>query len=283
MTTTGDALPGAGRTVLVTGAAGHLGSRSAATLAAAGFELRLLDVVEPADPPAGAEVLVGSVTDADLVARGCADVAAVLHYGGIPVEDAWEDILDVNINGTRTVLEGARHAGAAKVLLASSNHAAGFQHRDSAPPTGLPPTCVPLADTYYGVSKAAMEALGALYHHRFGIDVLALRIGSCTDSPSGSRALSTWFAPADLDAMLLAWLADEDVDFRLAWGISANTRGWFDLSTTPVAGYTSRHDAERDLPELAAAYPPDQVDPEALPYLGGPFTQTELGSAMPRP
>ncbi|MCX5207769.1 hypothetical protein OG689_00280 [Kitasatospora sp. NBC_00240] len=48
------------------------------------------------------------------------------------------------------------------MLLASSNHAAGFLRKE----TGTAPDyAFPAPDTYYGVSKVAVEALGSLYHH----------------------------------------------------------------------------------------------------------------------
>lgn len=269
--------------VLVTGAAGRLGGFATAALAAAGYRLRLLDLHEPEDVPEGAEVLVGTVTDPALMDRATEGATALLHYGGHPRERTWEQILEVNIDGTRTVLEAARHAGVAKVYLASSNHAAGFQTRDRAPETGLEPTCPALADSYYGVSKVTTEALGAVYHHRFGIDVLAVRIGSCDEHPADERSLTTWFSRADHDAMILAWLADPTPAYRIVWGISDNRRGWFDLSGTSIPGYEPTGDSERDLPDLVKQFPPRDTpsDDLVLSRLGGSFTTVELGEFMP--
>ena len=52
---------------------------------------------------------------------------------------------------------------------------------------------------YYGVSKAAIEALGSLYHSRFGMDVIVIRVGTLFESPLtlGKRGLVTWLSPDD--------------------------------------------------------------------------------------
>src|SRR6266545_2387932 len=190
-----------GQTVLSTGAAGRLGVMLRSRLARPGRVLRLLDVVPPAPASAGeaAEVLpAASVTDAAAVRRALDGADAVVHLGGIPVEDTWENILSVNIDGTRTVLEQARLAGVTRVVLASSNHAVGFVRRASWPDGELPAGVPPRPDTYYGVSKVAMEALGSLYHSRFGMDVICLRIGTCEYTPPDTRSLSTWLSADDM-------------------------------------------------------------------------------------
>lgn len=82
---------------------------------------------------------------------------AVIHLAGIASEAPWVDLLRVNIDGTRIVLEAAREAGVRSVLLASSIHAAGFLlSAEVADSSAL----VPRPDSYYGVTKAAMESLG---------------------------------------------------------------------------------------------------------------------------
>src|SRR6202046_5468431 len=143
-------------------------------LAAPGRVLRLLDVTPipaPFDP--GEEAMTASVTDMAAMTAACAGADAVIHLGGIPTEDAWAPVLDVNVNGTYTVFEAARRAGVPRVVFASSNHAVGFAPRESFP---VPDDARPEPDTYYGVSKAAGEALAALYAHRYGIEAVCVRI-----------------------------------------------------------------------------------------------------------
>ncbi|HEY1573807.1 MAG TPA: NAD(P)-dependent oxidoreductase [Pseudonocardiaceae bacterium] len=259
--------------ILITGASGAIGGFLRTRLARPDRVLRLLDVV----PPAGGdqvEPVTGSVTDPDAVAAACADVSAVVHLGGHSREQAWDDILTTNIDGTHTVLAAAQAAGVGRVVLASSNHAAGFRTVGEDGPDGLRADSSPRPDTYYGVSKAAMEALGALYHHRFGMDVLCLRIGTCAPRPPDERALSTWLSPDDAGRLVEACLTAPSPGYRIVWGISANTRRVCSLREAAELGYLPRDDAERFAPDLAGgrAGPPTGPVP-----LGGPFTTTPLG------
>src|SRR5215469_1567567 len=106
--------------IVITGAAGRIGTILRTKLARPGRVLRLLDVV-PVAAGDGEETLTASVTDMDAMTLACADADAVIHLGGIPNEASWDRILDVNINGTYTVLEAARRAGVRRVIFASSN------------------------------------------------------------------------------------------------------------------------------------------------------------------
>ncbi|WP_019932809.1 NAD(P)-dependent oxidoreductase [Nocardia sp. BMG111209] len=260
--------------VLVTGAAGIVGRLMRPRLARPDRVLRLLDVqpIEPAAPGEQVEIVTGSITDPAAMAAACHEVDALIHLGGISREGSWADILDVNIDGTHTVLEAARAAGVPRVVLASSNHAVGFRRVGEAGPDGLPADSSPRPDTYYGVSKAVVEALGSLYHSRFGMDVTCLRIGTCFERPADVRGLSTWLSPDDCARLLEAALAVAEPGYRVLWGVSANTRGIVSLRAGEAIGYHSRDDAERFAGEVSGTLPE---------YLGGGFCEIELGRADP--
>ncbi|MCX4097096.1 NAD-dependent epimerase/dehydratase family protein [Nocardia sp. alder85J] len=262
------------RRVLITGAAGIVGRLMRPRLARPDRVLRLLDVrpIDPAGPGERVEIVTGSITDPTAVAAACRDIDALIHLGGISREDSWERILEVNIDGTRTVLEAARLAGVPRVVLASSNHAVGFRAVGEAGPEGLPADSSPRPDTYYGVSKAAMEALGSLYHSRFGMDVTCLRIGTCFERPADVRGLSTWLSPDDCARLLEAALAVEPPGYRLVWGVSANTRGIVSLTEAEAIGYRGRDDAEQFAATVSGTLPE---------LLGGAFCEIELGRPGP--
>ncbi|SFS97729.1 Nucleoside-diphosphate-sugar epimerase [Saccharopolyspora flava] len=253
--------------ILITGAAGGIGTLMRPRLRRAGRTLRLLDVVppEPAAPDEDVEVVEGSVTDPDAMLRACRDVDAVLHLGGHSRETGWAETLSVNIDGTRTVLEAARLAGVPRVILASSNHVVGFRPAAEAPAADSSPR----PDTYYGVSKAAMEALGSLYHSRFGMDVLCVRIGSCFEKVHDERGLGLWLSPDDAARLFEACLNHPSPGYRVLWGVSDNTRRPVPLTEAAELGYVSRDDSEI----FAAEVTPDSDHP----LLGGPFTTTPLG------
>jgi uronate dehydrogenase len=260
--------------VLITGAAGRIGSMLSPRLVRPGRVLRLLDL-DPIAPPAGAEAVVADLTDPAAMATACAGVDAVVHLGAIATEAPWADLLHVNIDGTRTVLEAARGAGVTRVVLASSMHAAGFWDRASAPsgPDGLPPGVPPRPDTYYGVSKAAVEALGSLYADRFGMAVFALRLGACFPEPPDESLLEYWLSPEDCSRLIEACLTTDAGGFRLLWGISRNTRRWWSLAEAAEIGYTPDDDSERFAgPSLAPSPEGDAPD-----LVGRHFCHLPLG------
>jgi nucleoside-diphosphate-sugar epimerase len=266
-------------TVLITGAAGRIGTMLRPRLARPGRVLRLLDTAEQERPGRGepVELVTGSITDPDLVRRACAGVDAVVHLGGLSGEAPWPDIVDVNITGTQVVLEAARTTGVTRVVLASSNHAVGFRSRDEAGEDGLPADVAAAPDTYYGVGKAAMEALAALYHARFGMDVPCLRIGTCAATPGSTRGLATWLSPDDCGRLVEACLTAPSPGFRTVWGISHNTRRWWSLAAGAQLGYHPEDDSEAYAgPLLAAEGEPDCADPVHR-LVGGTFCSDPLG------
>jgi uronate dehydrogenase len=259
------ARPGAGRRVLVTGAAGTIGRIVCAGLNARGWKVRGLDRVPLddvdglSDPP-----VVADVQDAKAVRAATAGMDAVVHLAGIASEAPFEDILGSNIDGTFQVFDAARRAGVRRVVYASSNHAVGYVPRAGTVPVDGPPR----PDTYYGVSKAFGEALGRLLVDRYGLEVVCLRIGSWRPYPQTVRELSTWISPADGVRLVAAALTAPDVDFAVVYGISANTRAWWDLAPARALGYLSVDDAE----DYADRIPGADAEPDPSERVGGPFT-----------
>jgi hypothetical protein len=254
-----------------------IGTMLRSRLARPGRVLRLLDVAPlPSAAGPGEEAVTASVTDLAAVTAACAGADAVIHLGGIAAEDAWAPILDVNINGTYTVFEAARRAGVRRVVFASSNHAVGFAPAASFP---VPDGAAPVPDTYYGVSKAAGEALAAMYAHRYGTEAVCVRILSCSDRPLNPRMLATWLSPGDAGRLFEACVTAPAPGFRVIYGVSANTRGgWVSLDGARSLGYQPLDDAEHYAREILAAAGtsadaawPDLADP-VFRYLGGDFT-----------
>jgi nucleoside-diphosphate-sugar epimerase len=201
--------------------------------------------------------------------EACEGVDAVIHLGGLSVEGPWEQILETNIHGSYVMFEAARRARVPRVIYASSSHAVGFHPRDG---SEAPDYLYPRPDTYYGVSKAAGEALGSLYHDRYGLDVVCIRFGSCHEELSMPRQLATWLSPDDCARLLEAALTVPSPGFRLVWGISANTQRWFSLDEARSLGYAPRDDAELYTEEAMRG----GIDPLDSTYLGGTFCSPEL-------
>jgi uronate dehydrogenase len=269
--------PGSGIIVL-TGAAGRIGQMLRDRLARPGRVLRLVDVA-PLEPRPGEEAMAGSVTDLDLMTAACTGATAVIHLAGIPTEAPWEQIAEHNITGTYVVFEAARRQRVSRVVFASSNHAVGFSAPASYP---VPDYAFPAPDTYYGVSKVAGEALAAMYHRRYGMDAICLRILTCGPQPATIRALSTWLSPDDAGRLFEACLTAPSPGFRVAFGVSANTRGgWVSLAQARALGYEPRDDAEAFAAEVIGDQgPPDPAAPD-LAWLGGEFCLPEFDDGGP--
>ncbi len=255
-------------TILITGAAGSLGSMLRTRLAAEGRSLRLLDIA-PLTAVPGEEVVQASVTDLAAVTEACQGAGAVVHLAGLATEAPWDQIAERNINGTYVVFEAARRAAVGRVVYASSNHAVGFSPRSAFP---VPDYAFPAPDTYYGVSKVAGEALAALYHHRYGLDAICIRILTCAERPPSLRSLSTWLSPDDAGRLFGACLTAQRPGFRVIYGVSRNTRGgWVSLDAARALGYEPCDDAERYAADMIAEHgEPDPADP-VLQHLGGEF------------
>ncbi|WP_405163342.1 NAD(P)-dependent oxidoreductase [Nocardia sp. NBC_01499] len=260
--------------ILITGAGGGIGTLMRPRLRHPDRVLRLLDLTELPAPTTDerVEIVTGSLTDADTMVAACRDVDAIIHLGGISREDSWERVLAVNVDGTHTVLEAARQAGVSRIVLASSNHAVGYRAVET-DPNLIAGEAPPRPDTYYGFSKAAIEALGSLYHSRFGMDVICVRIGSCFERPNDVRGLSMWLSPDDCARLFEACVSAESPGFRVIWGVSKNTRAVVSLREAEALGYRSLDDAEKFATEL-----PDGTAPT---FIGGAFLDTPLGTPNP--
>ncbi len=195
-------MPSIEQTVVITGASGRIGREVVPLLRRPGRMLRLVDTspteLEPGDDISWHDV---SIEDADGMEEVLDGASGLVHLAGLSSERPWADLLRVNIDGTHTVLEAARRTGVDRVLLASSIHAVGFQPVAAARAT-MPP--LPRPDTYYGVSKAAMEALGSLYADRFGMSVVSARICAFTGNAGDGRTTAQWLSPGDMARLIEA-------------------------------------------------------------------------------
>jgi uronate dehydrogenase len=258
--------------MLITGAAGGVGTFLRAGLADLGWSIRGFDLVAPKDPGA-AEWILGDVTDAAAVEAAMKDVDVVVHLAGIPVEDHFAKILHANIDGTYQVFEAARRAGVPRVLYASSNHAVGYYERASFPDGPIGAGVRPRPDTYYGVSKVFGEAIGSFYADRYGIAVACVRIGSCFAEPRTRRMLDTWLSPADAVRLFHALATAPGLGYEIVYGVSANRTGWMDLAPARRLGYEPQDDSSAYAERVAAAeVPPIPEDDPEFRYLGGRFT-----------
>jgi len=175
----------------------------------------------------------------------------------------WESTLINNIITTYNVFEEARRAGVGRIVFASTNH---VQHGQSMAETiiSVSPFYVrrrgymrlgdpPAPDSYYGVSKLFGENLGWYYWRVYGIQFVALRIGSTSQQddpsirrgPDGENYARAMFLSKRDCVKAFERALQVDTDYLIAYAISDNDRRVFDMKETmEKLGYNPQDNAE---------------------------------------
>jgi nucleoside-diphosphate-sugar epimerase len=229
------------RTVLVTGMSGLIGGIVRRRLEPT-YDLRALNrrAID------GIPVHRADIADLEAIRPAFRSVDVVVHLAAIARGDApWPDILGTNVVGTYNVLEAARGAGVARVVLASSGAtisgwerespyaelAAGrhdsvgswakLTHESPLRPVGL-----------YGASKVWGEALARHYADAHGLSAICLRIGAVNreDRPRREREFSVWCSQRDVAQMVeRAIEAPPTVRFDVFYAVSDNRWSYRDI------------------------------------------------------
>jgi UDP-glucuronate 4-epimerase len=177
--------------ILVTGAAGFIGSTLVDRLLAEGREVVGLDSFDPFYPEdqkqqnlASAldastfQLVRGDIRDADTVASvfGETRFNAVVHLAALagvrPSLDRPAVFADVNVRGTSVVLEAAVNHGNPRVVFASSSSVYG--EREDGPFRETDPVERPISP--YAATKRAGELVAHTFHHAHGLSVTCARI-----------------------------------------------------------------------------------------------------------
>jgi uronate dehydrogenase len=267
--------------VLLTGAAGGVGTFLRESLPGYGYSLRLSDI---APVPGAPESLAVDLQDRDAVREAVRGVDAVVHLGGLSLENTFDRILAANIEGAYNLYEAVRTEGIRRVVFASSNHAIGFTPRPEHPEDrkqDLPIDTPFRPDTFYGLSKCFGESLASLYADKYGVETVSIRIGSCFAVPANTRMLETWLSPADCARLVHAALTAPDVGHSVVFGTSANARGWWDLAPARALGYEPQDDSEAYAEAVVAEHGPLVPGTPEYRYLGGAFTTVQPDGFRP--
>ena len=265
------------KTVLITGAAGDVGSHLRRELAGH-YALRLSDKRAIADAGSGETFVQADLTRFDEMARLVRGVDAIVHLGGYSVEGDWPTIRDINIEGLYNVYEAARLAGVKRIVFATSNHAVGFYRRDET----IDHRVYPRPDSRYGVSKVFGEALGSLYADKYGMEIFNIRIGNVNPRPVDKRRLSIWISPRDLAQLVRIGIDHPGVRFEIVYGISDNQRAWYDNSNATCLGYRPLDRSEPYAEEVLGKEKAG-ADPLVEKYQGGTFVLAEQGGDPTKP
>jgi UDP-glucuronate 4-epimerase len=176
---------------LITGGAGFIGSHVCERLLHDGHAVWVLDDLNSFYSPAikqanlralqalakPFEFVQGDITDVATVEEifGSATFDQVIHLaaraGVRPSLQQPALYQRVNVEGTVNLLEAARRRGIKKFIMASSSSVYGVNSK--VPFSESDPIFSPISP--YAASKLACEALGHVYHHVYGMDIVALR------------------------------------------------------------------------------------------------------------
>jgi len=166
--------------VLITGGAGFIGSHLAAALVNRGCEVTILDNLSTGKVENMAafrdkiRFVEGSITDAEVVADCCRGVDTVFHEAALAsvprsVDDPFMSNLH-NIDGTLTVLIGARDAGVKRLVYAASSSAYGdsetLPKHEGMPSNPMSP---------YAVQKYVGELYLKVFSDLYGLSTIGLR------------------------------------------------------------------------------------------------------------
>ena len=254
--------------LLITGAAGALGSVCRERLRPLARTLRLSDMADLGEAAPHEELVrcdLGDAAAVDALVQGC---DGIVHFGGRANEDTWAVIRNANIDGMVNLYEAARKHGKPRIFYASSNHTIGYypqtQQIDATVPTR--------PDGLYGLSKVFGEQLARLYFDKFGIETACVRIGSCFPEPKNHRMLATWLSYGDLVRLVERVFMVPRLGCPVIYGASANDARWWDNCHAAYLGWVPQDNAEAHRARIDATQPRPAPDaPDAL-YQGGSFT-----------
>lgn len=242
------------KTILLTGASGRIGKclryalRDDSRMVL--FNRSAIDDLGPTET-----LTRGDTTDAAAVETAARGADVIVDLAGVSDVAPFRDtLLPTNILGTYNVFEAARLAGVPRLIYASTHHVVGYY------PAGerLDETVPYRPSSMYGVTKCFAEATGRLYADKAGLQVICLRIGFFRDRPLEERHLAVWISPGDMARLVRSAVEAADVRFEIVYGISNNTRRWWNLSRArEVLGYEPQDDAEVYAAELLKG-PSDQ-------------------------
>lgn len=264
--------------ILVTGAAGIVGTALRRELRLHGYQLRLLDLKRPDDLQVDERVFVGSITDKILVNEATNGVAAVLHLAGCTSDAPMEDQITGNIVGATNVFEAARQNGVERVVFASSHHVVGYYPRRRR----LDANVLLRPDSRYGLTKAFGEQLGAFYADKYGLRCLAIRIGFANHEPVDRRRLSIWTSWRDLAQLVQIGFRHPSLRFSVVYGVSGNDRSFFDNNAAFALGYKPEDNAEAFAEQVLATCPPEDPFKVGTHVIGGQFADGEFAGPFER-
>ena len=261
--------------LVLTGAAGRLGSYLRAPLSKMCDELVTTDQTDTITDPLPNETYVkADLADLEAMVDLLNDADMVVHFGAIGDEAPFDAILKSNMIGAYNIWEAAYRNKLRRVVYASSIHAVGMHKKTDFIGVDAPHR----PDTFYGLAKCFAEDLASLYWDKRGLESVCMRILSCANV-TNPRAVGSWLSYDDLVHLVERAIDTPITGFSVIYGVSNNDRATVDNAGASHLGYRPKDNAEEFAAQTyAEAGPLDPHDP-ANTHQGGPFASVELGNS----
>lgn len=256
--------------ILVTGAAGRIGSYFAKNHGRTEYRLRLMvrgDEEGIKELDGLGEIVSCDLADQEGLRRITEGIDTVIHLAGDASPTAiWHDLLDTNIIGTYNICTAAKASGYHRFIYASSIHAVSGYPADVQVKTNEPVNPGDL----YGVSKCFGEALCRYMAEQEKLSAIAIRIGAfqpidAAKSKEGLRMMDAFVSHRDLTQLLVRCIDAEGIRFAIFHGLSGNRFNRLDISDARTQlGYAPVDDFTEHAPQLRDLNLSEMLDTHSL-------------------
>lgn len=218
--------------ILVTGAGGAIGRLICPSLQANGYRIRSFDKVHVEYVE---DRVCGELEDLTSLRQAARGIDTIIHLAACSDDaDFLSQLVPSNVIGLHNVFEAARLEGVPRFNLASSCLTVDHTQFDEVTTVNDR-----LPVDHYGLTKLWAEDMGRLYSHRYGISVLATRLGwvvrnqaefdEMKSTPGGT---DLYLSHQDVRRFFLCALQADFAPFAVAYAFSKQTPELFDMTTT---------------------------------------------------
>lgn len=220
--------------IVITGAAGNLGSKLRAHLESTGeFDLVLTDLNGGGDP----NIIEADLSDLAATWPSLLDGAEVVVHlaaNASPSAD-WPSLQSANVDATLALYDSALNRGVRRIIFASTNQVLNGYRRAAGP---IPSADLGLPTNFYGATKLVGERVGYLYAIRYGMSVINLRIGTVNRGDNPPPSCETlwdqwkWLSNDDFCRAIELAIKVRDVTFANVILTSHNAGAPWDIEET---------------------------------------------------